>query len=502
MTNLSLSDQPELVFGLVGPIGVDMDAVQAELERALRHVSYQPHIIHLTKKVAESFPYLDSVPASNSTQKIAMVNRLRTDTGRNDILAQLAILHIGAIRDKVNGPATDVTDQQRPRSPIPANAFIIRQLKREEEISLLKKIYGRRFIQLSVTISESKQLQSVTQTIAKTNPSFDHEKQKSEAIELIGTDQKEKGDKFGQRLSDTFHSGDVFVDGSTDESLKLDIGRFIDALFGKNSISPTIDEFGSYMAKAASLRSIDMSRQVGAAILSDLGDIITIGCNEVPKPHGGNYWCSDDSPQRDMDRKIDANKLETSRIIRNFIDSIEKHGSLKITTEELLADMSFQELLKDSLISDITEFGRMTHAEMAALSDAARLGRSVQGATIYVTTYPCHNCAKHLIAAGIKRIVYIEPYPKSRAIILHDDALSHELNRPEKVALTHFHGISPRRYRDIFEKTKRKDKDNVAKTWYEGTAKPLVGDRFSSHVLFEGPVLDDLVKIIDQLKAH
>lgn len=492
MTHLSLSDQPELVFGLVGPIGVDMNAVQEALEGSLRQVKYTPHVIHLTKIVPISFPHLASAPSESAAEKIRLVNKLRTDTKRNDILAQLAILHIVSIRDKINGPATDVTEDQRPSSPVPANAFIIRQLKREEEINLLKKIYGRRFIQISVTISEQKQIQSVVQTIARTKPTYSYEMQKKEAALLIETDQKEQGDTFGQRLSDTFHTGDVFVNGDTDINLRQDIQRFIEALFGKNSISPTIDEFGSYIAKAASLRSIDMSRQVGAAIMSATGDIITIGCNEVPKPHGGNYWCSDTNPQRDMDRKVDANKMETSRIIHNFVESIEKHGSLKVSTDTLLADSSFQELLKETLISDITEFGRMTHAEMAALSDAARLGRSVQGATIFVTTYPCHNCAKHLIAAGIRRIVYIEPYPKSRAINLHDDALSHDSTKSEMVVLTHFYGISPRRYRDIFEKTKRKDKNNVARAWYEDIPKPLVGDRFSSHVLFEGAILDEL----------
>jgi len=83
------------------------------------------------------------------------------------------------------------------------------------------------------------------------------------------------------------------------------------------------------------------------------------------------------------------------------VKAIDKHGSLKMKPEELLADGEFQKLLKKSLVSDITEFGRMTHAEMSALMDAVRLGRSVDGSTIYVTTYACiiaQNISSHLVS--------------------------------------------------------------------------------------------------------
>jgi deoxycytidylate deaminase len=42
---------------------------------------------------------------------------------------------------------------------------------------------------------------------------------------------------------------------------------------------------------------------------------------------------------------------------------------------------------------DILEFGRVIHAEMSAISDAARLGRATKDATLFCTTFPCHICA-------------------------------------------------------------------------------------------------------------
>lgn len=50
------------------------------------------------------------------------------------------------------------------------------------------------------------------------------------------------------------------------------------------------------------------------------------------------------------------------------------------------------------------------HAEQNAIADAARRGISVEGATIYVTHFPCIQCAKILAAAGIRTIKYFRDY--------------------------------------------------------------------------------------------
>lgn len=50
------------------------------------------------------------------------------------------------------------------------------------------------------------------------------------------------------------------------------------------------------------------------------------------------------------------------------------------------------------------------HAEQNAIADAARRGVSLEGATVYITHYPCINCAKILAAAGIRQIKYHNDY--------------------------------------------------------------------------------------------
>lgn len=53
---------------------------------------------------------------------------------------------------------------------------------------------------------------------------------------------------------------------------------------------------------------------------------------------------------------------------------------------------------------------RTIHAEINAITQAAKNGTMINGADIYVTTSPCYHCLKTLINTGIKRIFYLKPY--------------------------------------------------------------------------------------------
>lgn len=65
---------------------------------------------------------------------------------------------------------------------------------------------------------------------------------------------------------------------------------------------------------------------------------------------------------------------------------------------------------------------RTLHAEQNAIIQAAYHGVSVAGGTIYVTHQPCLTCAKMIINAGIKRVVYAGHYPDENAVAFLTDA--------------------------------------------------------------------------------
>ena len=53
------------------------------------------------------------------------------------------------------------------------------------------------------------------------------------------------------------------------------------------------------------------------------------------------------------------------------------------------------------------------HAEMNALVFAAKHGIAIEGTTFYSSVQPCHNCLKHLIGVGVKRVIYKDLYDKA-----------------------------------------------------------------------------------------
>ena len=123
---------------------------------------------------------------------------------------------------------------------------------------------------------------------------------------------------------------------------------------------------------------------------------------------------------------------------------------------------------------------------------------SVKGCTIYVTTFPCHECARNIVAAGIRRVVYIEPYAKSLALELHDNAIQLDSAADvSKIPFVPFLGVAPRHYSDMFLMDKRKSDDGKIVSWDAARANPRVSGSFWSYLQYEK---EDLKLLRDTLK--
>jgi deoxycytidylate deaminase len=166
---------------------------------------------------------------------------------------------------------------------------------------------------------------------------------------------------------------------------------------------------------------------------------------------------------RDYMRGEDSNKKEQRKIIDEVLQQFDEGVDRSKVERALLR----------SRIGDLTEYGRVVHAEMEAMLFCARNNVETRRATLYTTTFPCHNCAKHIIAAGIARVVYVEPYPKSKAMEFHGDAIS-QGEKPGSGLITFepFVGIGPRKFFDLFSmkmstgfELVRKDKDGSVLRW-------------------------------------
>lgn len=418
----------ELVIGLVAPIGVNLDDIKNRLESLFVQFRYSVNWIHLSKLCE---PYIGTQSKAHSElerldQGMNNGKSCRERFRRGDFFALLAINAINEGREEKNGAP----------EPRPRTAHVIRSLKHPDEVETLRRAYGHGFFLLGVSSSTNTRKHYLENV--KGIPEEELER-------LIDRDDREAGD-FGQRTRDVFQMSDAFVTTDDIERLSDQLSRILDLLFSAPVVPPTADEYAMFLAYAASLRSADLSRQVGAVIANKKKDIVATGANDVPKFGGGLYWPGKDD-ERDYIRKEDYNEKEKREITLRIMKKL-KHDSGD-TDEQLLAEGL--RALKDTGLLGITEYGRAVHAEMEALLSAARNGISIRGGTLYTTTYPCHNCAKHIVVAGIKKVKFVEPYPKSYATRMHSDSIeSNGEGAADKVQFEPFVGIGPRRFVDLF----------------------------------------------------
>jgi cytidine deaminase len=493
---LERAPAPELIFGLVAPIGVDLNLVTEILGEALDDMKYQVHTLRLTKLMQEinvDLSLAESPYIKSFKDRIAYANKIREKLG-DEALAALAISAIRSFRDdwhKEKSTKDDPRGKKAEEVPVPGQAYIIRQFKRPEEVALMRTVYGKQFILVSAFAPEDIRIRRIEEAERRsTNGAISVIDAHKAAFELVAQDAKEYNNEHGQSVSDAFPLGDVFIDTTNKKNCEETVQRFIKLLFGNNEITPTHEEYGMYAAKSAALRSSDLSRQVGVAICRPTGEIATLGCNEVPKAGGGTYWDGDESDARDFVQGFDANENHKREVLTDLISRLRDNGHLSVATSSIGAP---EEIVKtilgeggnrkisESRLMDIIEFGRMIHAEMSAISDAARLGVSIKDGILYSTTFPCHLCAKHIVSSGIKKVVFIEPYPKSYASDLQKDSIVVSGSTDKKVSFEPFIGVSPYRYRDLFEKGKRKYSGGIALKWNGGEKRPMIEVYYPSY---------------------
>jgi cytidine deaminase len=342
-------------------------------------------------------------------------------------------------------------------------------LKHPDEAKIFREVYGAGFYLIAAYAPHSARRDHLARGIAKSRNEYPIDRHYERAEQLIARDEQEFGLRHGQNVSDTFHRADVFFDTSDREELQRSIRRFVELTFGNTFHTPTKKEFAMFLATAAALRSAEMGRQVGAAISTDAGDIIAVGTNEVPKAGGGLYWSDDKPDRREFVEGFDSNDQHKRNLVADTLRSLQTAGWLNMERSTQPIQQLVEESMKpDVLGSDaqfrgLIEFGRAVHAEMAALVDAARRGVGISGASLFITTFPCHLCARHIVAAGIDRVFFIEPYAKSLTAELYPDSIAVESPQAgvKQVVFEPFVGVAPRQYMSLFTALDRKRSDGT-----------------------------------------
>lgn len=427
----------EIHLVLVRPLGADVDPLCSHLESVFAVFGYTTERIHLSDFINELKPGLPGEAGSYEyyASRMDAGDQLR-DESSGGVLALFSIHEVERRRRELLEKGHEKL------------LFIHDSAMHPDELRTFRQAYGKVVFVVSINRSQLKRQQRLVERFRIAGlPEAELEER---AAELIARDLGRRKDGNKRRLSfeDTFVLADVFIDGGPEgygldpnsrESNSNLIKRFARQIFSYPHGVPSPAESMMSHAYMAALSSGAVSRTVGAAISSQDGTILAVGRNDVPKFGGGLYLGDEEGGAGDAhhifsagnfellpeDAKgADSNDLVKLHMLKELFENAAAAEIIELREpESLLENLLGANGVRQSRFFEVIAYGRTVHAEMDAITTAARSGIAIKDSILYSTTFPCHECARHIIAAGIKKVIFVQPYPKSRISQLHSDSM-------------------------------------------------------------------------------
>jgi deoxycytidylate deaminase len=199
-------------------------------------------------------------------------------------------------------------------------------------------------------------------------------------------------------------------DSSDHREIKGQIVKYVSLIQHPGLITPTDDEKLMQIAFVAKLNSGCISRQVGAVVTNTEDVIVAVGWNDVPKGQVACVYRSMKNLNTDTDAKSFSEYEKTKEFKKVISLNLIKYNVNLMKGKHL--SYCFKDIQNDIDSKGNQVFTRAIHAEENAFLQISKYGgQGVKGGTLYTTASPCELCSKKSYHLGIKRIVYIEPYP-------------------------------------------------------------------------------------------
>ncbi|MCK4308346.1 hypothetical protein KAW50_08985 [candidate division WOR-3 bacterium] len=251
---------------------------------------------------------------------------------------------------------------------------------------------------------------------------------------------KDEGLPYGQQVLKCVEEADILFLNNEDyptelkkqDELSSRFAAHLGLIVGDKLRNPNKDETMMTVASTLALRSHCIKRRVGAVLCDASGHIVSAAFNEVPR---GEEKCFD--KYRMCYRDLVRNKFK-KQLINSYKYCPKCSKELSFKEDTYQCKNCGKDLSDDIPGYKALDKCRSLHAEETTI---LKMGRTqVEKSILYSTTFPCLQCAKRILHAGIDQVVYIDPYPEKESILMLEP----------KVQTRQFEGVKALAYYKLF----------------------------------------------------
>ena len=226
---------------------------------------------------------------------------------------------------------------------------------------------------------------------------------------------------ISQNIQTCIEKSDIFIanngkyDNQNFKELYGQLIKYVSLIKHPGLITPSLDEKMMQAAYTAKLNSACLSRQVGASVTNKQGALKAIGWNSVADGQTPCLLRNRDELLKNTN-SLSYSKYEKSLDFKNMLFSESKISEKSGLNQSFCFKSIYIKNKKDE-DGELSEKGnqvhtRSLHAEENAFLQLAKYGgEALKGGVLYSTASPCELCSKKAYQLGIKKVVYIDPYP-------------------------------------------------------------------------------------------